>query len=639
MLFRSQTMQQQDAARQLQAAQQATATGTAARQGYEQQQAMAQQDYARQLQAAQQATATGTAARQAYEQQQAMAQQDAARQLQAGQQTMAIGTATRQALEQQQAIQQADLLRQLEVAKQQQGVGTAQRQAYEQQQAVAAQDAARQMQFAQLQQGIGTAARQAFEQQQAIATQDAARQLQAAQQQMALGTSMRDALEKQQAFQTSDLARMLAGGQQLAGIGTSARQAYEQQQAVQTSDLARLQQAAQLMGNLGTGAQTAALAAAQAQLGAGAVEQQTAQAGLDALLKQFSQERAYPFETTKFLADIGLGTGAASGSTTTTAQAQPFFSDPRLKTGVGAAMARGGAPERIGELNSGEGVYSYRLTDPRTGQTGPAQIGLMSDEVRPDAVTKDPVTGYDMVDYGKATENARMGGAVLDLTPGKDYWRGGLARGGVDYNYISPDSLESQMDRIVAMHGNIYKDRGLGHGYVPAAELARVRMLDPARAPEALTPESDKILSNINKATNVAGGLSKAYDFLMSDPLGGTHTSSYSGSARGGVAGYAKGGMPYDEDEGVIPNDAEGSIDVSFLKPADPLPAQKRQQEEGMLDKASGFVDTAGKVASTAGTLATLGSAAMKALPFLASFSDRRLKTGLGYAEIGRAHV
>jgi len=510
----------------------------------------------------------------------------------------------------------------------QQGYGQALSTA-QQQQGVRQAEMARILQAGRQQADIGTMARQAYEQQQGLRQADLARQLQVAQQQQGLGTAARQAYEQQQALQQADLQRQIAAAQQLTTTGTAARQAEEQQQAIQQADLARMQSAAQLMGTLGTGAQTAALAAAQAQLGAGAVEQQTGQAGLDALLNQFQQERSYPFQVSQFLANIGLGTGAASGSTTTTAQAQPFFSDRRLKEGVGAAMAQGGTPERVGELNSGEGVYSYRLTDPRTGEKGPAQIGLMSDEVRPDAVTRDPQTGYDMVDYDRATANARMGGAVIDMEPGKDYSRGGYARGGVGFAYNSPDSLESQMGRILAMQEGMYKGQkgGVGSlmstaGYVPLAEISPHRMLEPASAPAPLTPESSKIMSGIQSASSLAGGLDKLHDLY----------EKYTEHSHGGVAGYARGGG----DDSVIPEEALRPIDVEFLKPAAPPPAAKRPEDDSMLDKASGFVDKAGKLASTAGTVYSLGKAAMAAAPYVMSmFSDRRLKEGLGRAEGG----
>ena len=69
-------------------------------------------------------------------------------------------------------------------------------------------------------------------------------------------------------------------------------------QAAQT-DLARTLQAGGQFGTLGTGAQQAGIQAAQALMGAGTVEQQTQQAGLQALYNQFLQERAYPFQDRK----------------------------------------------------------------------------------------------------------------------------------------------------------------------------------------------------------------------------------------------------------------------------------------------------------------------------------------------------
>jgi hypothetical protein len=48
------------------------------------------------------------------------------------------------------------------------------------------------------------------------------------------------------------------------------------------------------------------------------MQQQTEQAGKDAMINQFMQEKGYPFQVAQFLANIAMGTGAASGSTTTT---------------------------------------------------------------------------------------------------------------------------------------------------------------------------------------------------------------------------------------------------------------------------------------------------------------------------------
>jgi hypothetical protein len=68
------------------------------------------------------------------------------------------------------------------------------------------------------------------------------------------------------------------------------------------------------------------------------------------------------------------------------------WSDRRLKDDI----------ERIGELKDGTPVYRFRYI---WDEPGTVHIGLMADEVAPEAVTE--VGGYKMVDYEKATERAR----------------------------------------------------------------------------------------------------------------------------------------------------------------------------------------------------------------------------------------
>jgi hypothetical protein len=73
------------------------------------------------------------------------------------------------------------------------------------------------------------------------------------------------------------------------------------------------------------------LQAGQMQLGAGTMQQQTEQAGKDAMINRFMQEQGLPYQQAQFLANIALGTGAASGSTTTSTQPIGFFGN--LATG------------------------------------------------------------------------------------------------------------------------------------------------------------------------------------------------------------------------------------------------------------------------------------------------------------------
>lgn len=170
----------------------------------------------------------------------------------------------------------------------------------------------------------------------------------------------------------------------------------QQQQGAQLSadqaNLARLMTGGQQIAGLGATGQQAALQGAGAQLEAGGLGQQTEQAGLTALYNQFMQQQAYPFQVAQFLANVAMGTGALSGSTTTTTQPAPFFSDRRLKEGI----------RRVGKTDDGMPIYTYRYKGDPSGQT---HMGLMADEVerrKPEAVGL--AAGYKTVDYDRATK-------------------------------------------------------------------------------------------------------------------------------------------------------------------------------------------------------------------------------------------
>jgi hypothetical protein len=228
-------------------------------------------------------------------------------------------------------------------------------------------------------QALTGAGQQAFQQaqglggaQQAIAQQLFGQGLSASQQQAALG---------QQGF-AQQLAAAQARqqlGQGLYGMGAGT---------------------AQQLAALGTGAQGAALQGAQAQLAAGQAQQQTAQAGLQALYNQFLQQQAYPFQVAQFLGNIAMGTGALSGSTTTTSQPGSIFSDIRTKENV----------REVGKTLDGQPIYSYNYKgDPKT------QMGLIAQEVEerhPEAVGL--AGGLKTVNYKKATRDAERRGEILD---------------------------------------------------------------------------------------------------------------------------------------------------------------------------------------------------------------------------------
>jgi hypothetical protein len=205
---------------------------------------------------------------------------------------------------------------------------------------------------------------------------------------------------------------MMQGYQQ--GVQTAAGQ-----QGVVAQDLQRQLAAGQQLGGLGAQAQQTALAGAQAQLGAGTAEQQTEQAGKQALYNQFLQERGYPFQVAQFLANIAMGTGALSGSTTATTQQAPFFSDEREKTNVQPL---------------GEGLYAYDYIDDvrRAEEEGrpmpPKRVGPMAQDIEeraPGLVGE--VGGHKVVGMNS------MGGLVSD--PGA-YASGGSVVGSEDMKAI-----------------------------------------------------------------------------------------------------------------------------------------------------------------------------------------------------------
>lgn len=216
----------------------------------------------------------------------------------------------------------------------------------------------------------------------------------------------------------------LAGAKQLADIGSTA--------------YGEGANTASEMGALGSGAQTAGLQGAQSQIAAGTVQQQTQQAQDTAEYNQFLQKQSYPFQVGQYLANIAEGTGALSGSTTTTTQPGGFFSDERLKEDM----------EPIGKTFDGQPIYRYKMKgDPR------ARIGLSAQQVEkkhPEAVGL--AGGFKYVDYGRATEEAAnrshfYEGGVVPF-PRKRFADGGDTGGG--------------LDAVLAAQRNMYSPQGGG---------------------------------------------------------------------------------------------------------------------------------------------------------------------------------
>jgi hypothetical protein len=293
----------------------------------------------------------------------------------------------------------------------------------------------------------------------------------------------------------------LSTAQQQQGVNLSAGQANRAALGSAGSELASIgstaygegANTASELGSLGSGAQAAGLAGAQAQIGAGTLQQQTAQAQDTAEYNQFLQQQSYPFQVDQFLANIAEGTGALSGSTTTTTQPGGFFSDKRLKHDI----------KKIGKLFDGQEIYSYKMHgDPRT------HIGLIAQKVEkkhPEAVGL--ARGYKIVDYGKATEEA----ANRSHFAGGGLARRAYASGG------SPD-LADILTAHEAMYGSSPGGSGaygLAAGSIPRGGSQRVpagtssgAQLHPA---QGSTQRPTTGMQNVTNLSNFGNTLAKDY--------------------------------------------------------------------------------------------------------------------------------
>lgn len=306
----------------------------------------------------------------------------------------------------------------------------------------------------------------------------------------------------------------LQTAQQQQGLGLSAEQANRAAQAQAAQLMGGLgaqqfgmgAQTAQQLAGLGTGAQGAALQGAQAQMGAGQMAQQTEQAGLQALYNQFLQQQSYPFQVAQFLANIAMGTGALSGSTTTTRQPGGFFSDSRLKEDI----------EKVGELHDGQPIFKFRYKGEPKEAT---KIGLMADEVekdKPEAVGL--AGGFRTVNYDDATKDAAsMGGGVMPRHAGERFAAGGYADGG---SPIAPGLGGGDLAALLQAQAQMYSPYSSqgpymgasspaygGGAYVPQASLPVTGLV----APSGPMPDQPSVIQSMNEMAELGQNVAKGY--------------------------------------------------------------------------------------------------------------------------------
>lgn len=298
-------------------------------------------------------------------------------------------------------------------------------------------------------------------------------------------------LEQQQNLSNANIYSGIASGafntalgaaQQQQGVNLSAGQANRAALGSAGAELAGIGQTAygegantaSEYGALGSGAQTAGLQGAQAQIGAGTLQQQTQQAQDTAEYNQFLQQQSYPFQVDEFLAGIAEGTGALSGSTTTTQQPGGFFSDRRLKHDI----------KKIGKTYDGQTIYSYKMHgDART------HIGLMAQDVEkkhPESVGL--AAGYKTVDYGTATEAAANRG---------HFYSGGVVpiRAHMDEGgYAGP---YGDLSSILATQENMYQPNQTRNRNIPMQQQQAHQLAVASGSPTPPPSGSSKVSQSI----------------------------------------------------------------------------------------------------------------------------------------------
>lgn len=325
---------------------------------------------------------------------------------------------------------------------------------------------------------------------------------------------------------------------------------------------------------LGAGSQQAALQGAQALIGAGTLQQQTQQAEATANYQQFLQERGYPFQVAQFLANIAMGTGALSGSTTTTTQPSSFFgniSDARAKEDI----------TPVGETFDGQTIYRFRYKGEKA-----HQIGLIAQEVEqahPEAVGRSQ--GFKTVDYDRATKDAAkigLGAAQMD--------RPHRAPGGL----VPADDLRA----ILAMqqqsfgpfaqaglYGGTPQDGPMGAAgsYVPKAGLPVGKLMTAGAAPRA--PES-----GISQLKGIVGAGEKLFGkegLLGKGGLGEKVVSKVSGLAGAEAAKPSAGGL--------APATSGAAPAAAGVAAGAPAPTEEKGLLERLRDGAADVLDTTSK--------------------------------------------
>jgi hypothetical protein len=308
-------------------------------------------------------------------------------------------------------------------------------------------------------------------------------------------------IQQQQVKGNAALAGALGGSRQAVAQAETARQQqlaqapviaglnqanYTQALGAAQADRSAAGNAAGLYGNLGTAAQTAGLQGAAAQIGAGTLQQQTEQAGLNAQYQQYLQAQGFPYAQAQFLAQYGIPAATAQGASTSGTQTTPGPNPFSQLLGLGTAALTAYSSEKVkenieqvGKTFDGQPVYRFNyIGSPMT------QIGLIAEKVeRKHPIAVGESHGIKTVNYADATDDAvqrghfASGGIVGNDSPfnfianGVDFIpKGGGAPSGqlnaptLQFAKPPSDTESSDLGRLLGTAGRTYRNSGSGSG-------------------------------------------------------------------------------------------------------------------------------------------------------------------------------
>jgi hypothetical protein len=334
------------------------------------------------------------------------------------------------------------------------------------------------------------------------------------------------------------------------------------------------------LGNLGVSGENAALTGANAQIGAGSLEQNTEQQALNALYAQQMQQQAFPYQQASWLAGNETGVGSQMGGTSTTTPPPPSYVSDIAGLGMLGSGLFGstGAVSGLGSL--GAGALAFLAT----GGAVPSHGGIANH--RPHTV---PETHATLVAQQKQLiaghRKAQMfphGTRELSLPHGMQ--RTETENGVFHHN---PHQVSADHVRLLSAHGHEHELLGLGP--VSKAEaMARVHRGEIPIAVVERQPDGTEVRAA--GGTHITAPHQIAAMERTKSP--GNHVrvehlhhviAHRLGRANGGVVGYDGGGgvagLPYGNASGYIPGATSFPHGNNTPKPPSP-PQQPSLQDQ-----------------------------------------------------------